>query len=114
MTEDLGLYLVREVPHKVLHIVTVSGVVDLKVAVVVFEALGDCAVQCEAFTAMLGRRDREPLAFDVEDFLLVLPAVERCLVKVDDRRPVRDVLGQHVGELNPLGLQQSQVVPVRI
>ena len=36
------------------------------------------------------------------------------LVKVDDRRPVRDVLGQHVGELDPLSLQQSQVVLVWI
>ena len=93
LTEDLRLDLVREVPHEALNILTVSGVVDLKVAVVVFEALGNCAVQCEAFVTMLCRRDSEPLAFDVEDFLLVLPAVERCLVKVDDRRPVRNVLG---------------------
>ena len=79
LAEDLGLDLVRKVPHEALHVVAVSGVVNLKVAVVVFEALGDCAVQCEAFVTMLGRRDCEPLAFDVEDFLLVLPAVERCL-----------------------------------
>ena len=79
LAEDLGLDLVSEVPHEALHVVAVSGVVDLKVAVVVFEALGNCAVQCEAFAAMLGRRDGKPLAFDVEDFLLVLPAVERCL-----------------------------------
>ena len=87
---------------------------DLKVAIVVIETFTDSAVNCKSFAALLGRWDREPLAFDVEDFLLVLPAVERRLIKVDDRCSIRDVLGQLVGKSYPLSLQQSQIVAVRV
>ena len=80
---------------------------DLKVAVVIFQIFADGTVHRKSFASLLGCWDGKPLAFDVEDFLLVLPAVERCLVKVNDRRSVRDVLGQLVGELDSLRLQQS-------
>ena len=66
---------------------------DLKVAVVVFKALGNCAIHRETSAAKLGRRDGKPLAFDVKDFLLVLPTVKGRLIKVDDRSSVSNILG---------------------
>ena len=44
----------------------------------------------------------------------MLPTIKGRLVKVNDRRPVCNVLGKPVGKLDSLGLQQSQIVAVRI
>ena len=44
----------------------------------------------------------------------MLPAIKSRLVKVNDRRPVCNVLRQLVGKLDPFCLQQFQVVSVRI
>ena len=63
---------------------------------------------------MFGCWDGKPLAADEPGLLLDLPRVEGRLVEVYDWSPVDNVLGQLVGELNPFGLKQRQVVAVRV